>query len=271
MKTKNMIAAWRTLLAVSLVAALPLAVEAGKPGGSTSSVPLQAHIFTQVLDEQSTTGYYNNGTEFCSGNVLPTDVSGLLPDSAPGPTTAWTSGFPWTALAGFTSATYDNGAQCLTTGACLRTEFNTSDKNFTLDTRTTLPQRTITVDFSDPYQNAIPLGLPTPLTTPGLFQLLGTSAFTSMGVCSSRACPEAKLVAAKFWFNDPVTPDVQWRVDWRSIRVLRVTATTWHFIADACDGTLIAGLSKLEGNRTKPRESNQGRYLIPLFVVVDKK
>jgi len=263
---------WRKAAALAVLSVLPLAAVAAKPGsGSTSSVPLRAHIHALVLDQQDTTGYYNAGRDFCSGLVLPTDDAGLEPDTAPGPTTAWTSGFPWDPMAGLVSATYDNGAQCVTAGACLRAEFNTSDKNLTLDTRTTLPLRTMTVDLSDPYNNSIPLALPTRLTTPGLFQLLGTSAFTSMGVCSSRACPEATRVQAKFWFDDPVAADVQWRVTWTSVRVLRVAASTWHVVADACDGTIIGGLSKLTGNRTKPRESNQGQYLVPFFMVLDKK
>ena len=262
----------RRVLAVCLLSALPLAAVAAKPGsGSTSSVPLQAHIHALVLDQQDTTTYYNAGRDFCSGLVLPTDDSGLEPDTAPGPTTAWTSGFPWSPLGGLVSATYDNGAQCVTAGACLRAEFNTSDKNLTLDTRTTSPLRTLTVDLTDPYQNSIPLGLPARLTTPGLFQLLGTSAFTAMTPCSSRACPEAKRVQAKFWFDDPTASDVQWRITWTSVRVLRVATDTWHVVADACDGTIIGGLSKLTGNRTKPRESNQGQYLVPFFMVLEKK
>lgn len=260
---------WRTLFAIPLLAFVPGVAEAGKP--TSSSVPLRVHVFTQVLDEQDTTGYYNNGIAYCSGLVLPTDDAGLEPDTAPGPTTAWPSTFPWSPLTGQVSATYENGAQCATPSACLRAEFNTSDKNLTLDTRTTSPLRTLTVDFTDPHQNAIALQLPARLATDGLFQLLGTSAFTSMGVCSSRACPEAKRVQAKFWFDDPVAPDVQWRITWTSVRVLRVAASTWHVVADACDGTIIGGLSKLTGNRTKPREANHGQYLIPFFMVLEKK
>lgn len=262
----------RRVLALCLLSALPLAAVAAKPGsGSTSSVPLRAHVHAAVLDQHDTTTYYNLGRDFCAGYDLPTDDSGLEPDGAPGPTTAWGSGPPWDAMSGLVSATYDNGQQCVTDGACLRAEFNTSDKNLTLDTRTTLPLRTLTVDLTDPYQNSIPLALPARLTTPGLFQLLGTSAFTTMGVCSSRACPEAKRVQAKFWFDDPAAADVQWRITWTSVRVLRVTTTTWHVLADACDGTIIGGLSKLTGNRTKPRESNQGQYLVPFFMVLEKK
>jgi hypothetical protein len=82
-------------------------------------------------------------------------------------------------------------------------------------------------------------------------------------VCSSKACPEARQINTKLWFND--ASGAQWRVDWAAIRVLRISTRTWYFVADACGGSQLAGLSKLEGTRTKPRDVLNGYFLIPMF------
>ncbi len=84
-----------------------------------------------------------------------------------------------------------------------------------------------------------------------------------MGVCSSTACTQAVEGFAKFWFTD--NSGTQWRIDWATVRVLRMSSNTWYFIADACDGTQVAGLSELTGTRTQPKTVFNGYYLIPFF------
>jgi hypothetical protein len=59
---------------------------------------------------------------------------------------------------------------------------------------------------------------------------------------------------------------VTWRIDWAHVRVLRLSSTTWYIIADACDGSQVAGLSKLSGSRTLPKAVLNGYYKIPFFV-----
>jgi hypothetical protein len=108
-------------------------------------------------------------------------------------------------------------------------------------------------------------------TTPGLFQISGLKSLTSMEVCSSTDCPEWRAIKATFWFNEAENPDVDWRVDWAFVRVLRVSTNSWYIIADACGGSQLAGLSELTGNRTKPREVNSGYFLMPLFIGVTLK
>jgi hypothetical protein len=54
---------------------------------------------------------------------------------------------------------------------------------------------------------------------------------------------------------------------WGGINVGAINRTG----TDACDGSQVGGLSKLEGSRTRPRETNSGYYLIPLFVAAERK
>ena len=90
--------------------------------------------------------------------------------------------------------------------------------------------------------------------------------YTSMAICSSRACLEAQPAFAKLWFADPNDSSVTWRVDWTYLRVLRMSQNTWYILADSCDGSQIARLSKLEGARTQPKATPNGYYLIPFFI-----
>src|SRR5262249_18981072 len=146
--------------------------------------------------------------------------------------------------------------------------------NFSIDTRntTSTPKRMFTLDFSQAYTpspNVPPFGAA--LSVPALFQVQGLSAITGMNVCTSTACPESRVLAAHLWWDDRTDASMQGRVDWGGVRVLRVTQQTWYFIASACGGTQVAGLSELIGNRTKPREVNKGYYLMPLFIKATMK
>lgn len=259
--------AWLAILA--LASALPATALAAKP--TSAVVPLTSTVYSEVVDQQDTIGFFGNGVG-CPNAPL-RDAAGLLPDGIAGTGSAWGMNYSFTETTGLTSGVYDNASYCRSDGSCLRSEFNTSDKNFTLDTRTTAnPLRTFTLDFTDPFNpdpNTPSFGAS--LTTSGLFQILGSSSMTAMRVCSSRACPEALQFQAKFWFTDPVRTDVTWRVDWSHLRILRMSQDTWYFIADSCDGSQVAGLSELIGNRTKPREVKNGTYLVPLFIGVKKK
>lgn len=249
-------------IAALILASLPVCVLAGKPAPAPSSLPLTMSLYTTFVDEQDTNLYFNN-PNICPYFDQVTWDSNLLPDALNGPTNEWDF-FNWNVKSGFQSGIYDNGTNCAGS-SCLRAEFSTSYKVFSLDTRTTTPLRKLTIDFGDPQPGTSISSLGALVTTPVLFQVSGTDAFTSMGVCSSHACPEARQIATKLWFDDPSAADTQWRVDWAAIRVLRVSSNTWYFIADGCGGSQVAGLSKLVGTRTKPRETLNGYFRIPLF------
>ena len=271
MKT-NKIAIWHSVLALSALMAVPLAATAGP----TSSKPVKAYIYSSIYDEHDTNAYFHN-PQICPFLPLIDDAN-VLPDSTVGGlTTAWDQFLsPWASVS-LAAGLYDDHTNCSTASSCLRAEISTNDKVFSLDTRATLPARKLTFEFTDPWNNTTnlpgnqqpPFGIT--ISTVGLFQVSGLDPLTSMGICSSRACPEAKQIATKFWFNDPSSADVMWRVDWRGIRVLRMSQKQWYFIADACGGSQLAGLSKLEGNRTRPRETLNGYYLIPLFFAAELK
>lgn len=260
----------KLLLALAL---LPLAALAGKP---SSVVALKAQVHATVVDEQNSWAFFHDNETGCS-NPPEVDVAAFAADAAaPVTTTAWNF-FNWNPVANLSAGVYDNGSFC-GTGTCLRAEFNSSDKTFSLDTRVTgNPLRTFTVGFGEPWDlvndrpasHVPPWG--TVLRSPGLFEALASSSLTAMGVCTTNACPEAREIQAKFWFTEPGNADVTWRLTWNHIRVLRVSTATWYFLADACDGSQVAGLSKLEGSRTRPRETNQGYYLVPFFIGVDRK
>src|SRR5258706_5667704 len=270
MKTRNL-SLRGVVVSLSVLALAPLAAPAAKPA-APSTVALKATVYSTVIDEQDTVAYFHDGGVTGCPDAPLIDAAGITRDAAAVTTASAWNFFNWNAVAD-PAGIYDNGSYCASTGSCLRSEFNSSDQTFTLDTRTTAnPLRKFTLDFTDPYNpdpNAPSFG--PSLTTAGLFEVLGSASMTGMAVCSTRACPEAREIPAKFWFNDPVASDTTWRVDWLHIRVLRVSLSTWYFIADACDGSQVAGLSKLVGSRTKPRESNQGLYLIPIFIGAEKK
>ena len=136
------------------------------------------------------------------------------------------------------------------------------------------PTRTFNLNF----QNSCDLpGCPAPagsetvfnnglLTTPALLNIFLHGGYDGMEICSSQACPEAEIAVAKLWFSDPANSSVTWRVDWTYLRILRMSPDTWYILADSCDGGQIAGLSKLEGNRSRPKTVFNGYYLIPFFI-----
>ena len=258
----------------AIVLAAPIVVEAGKP---PSTVPLKARVFATVVDEQDTVTYFHDGgiTGCPDYSADPsTLLSALMPDSVAQVIPEWNF-TGWTSTPGITAGVYDNGSYCASSSACLRAEFNSGDKTLSLDTRTTAgPLRKFTLDLSDAWDlvNDRPIvNIPAvgqSVVTPGLFEVLASSALTSMGICSSRACLEAREYPAKFWFLD--NAGATWRVDWTHMRVLRVATNKWYFMASDCDGSQVAGLSKLEGSRTRPREVNQGYFLMPFFISVER-
>jgi len=257
------------LVVLATVALLP-GLFAAKPG--SGSLPITVHLHDTVVDEQNTTAYYNNGTTFCSGTNNPVQPSAFTGDHVVlGPTTAYDFGSPWSTFSPLSSTSYVNNSNC--GNNCLRAQFNSNSKILTLDTRGTAGPRAMRLDFSNPcaagqcpgpggsasvFDNGV-------VTTDGLLNVTLDFPYTSMEVCSSRACPEAQPAFAKFWFNDPSASDVTWRVDWVYLRVLRMTTDTWYILADSCDGSQIAGLSKLTGNRTKPKAVFNGYYKVPFF------
>ena len=261
------------LALAAVVLVVPLAAEAAKP----SVVPLKARVFGTVVDEQDTVTYFHDGgvTGCPDASIAPSTLfSALIPDAVAEVIPEWNV-TGWTSTAGITAGIYNNGSYCASSSACLRAEFNSGDKTLSIDTRTTAgPLRKFTLDLTDawdlvndhPVVNVPAVG--STVVTPGLFEVLGSSALTSMGVCSSRACLEAREYPAKFWFLD--SAGATWRVDWTHMRVLRVSTNKWYFMANDCDGSQVAGLSKLEGTRTRPREVNQGYFLVPFFISVER-
>ncbi len=278
----------RDLILVLLMAAFPLAMFGKSPGGVTGT-PMKVSVYDTATDEQNTTAFYNNGTAFCSSPVFPaaswTGDSGVSAEVAPSPIYSFSG---WTPVPD-TGAQYVDSTDC-GPNQCLHALLDAATKILSLDTRGTLDlastgtvPREFTLDFTTPcFTCSGPAGSPTvfgtgKLTTPALVNLSLTSPYTSMAVCSSTTCPEAQPGFAKIWFADPVDPSVEWRIDYAFIRVLRMsgipgTATgTWYVIADGCDGTQIAGLSKLIGNRTRPKVVFNGWYLIPFLATATPK
>ncbi|MBI4443307.1 MAG: hypothetical protein HY649_08035 [Acidobacteria bacterium] len=269
------------MLAAALLVTMPLGVYAQKKTASALTV----NIYDPVFDEQNTSDYYHNGTTYCSGTVFPTDYAEFTGDLAkPGSSDIYGFGTPWTLYSsGFNSTTYVHNADTGTRGT-LRVQFDTNGKLLTLDTRGTAlngvpgaQPRKLTLDFGKPCTAGCGSGKPpgstdpfgngsSVLSEPILLNITLDFPYTSMEVCRSRACLEAQPAFAKLWFADPTNTSVTWRVDWTYLRVLRMSSDTWYILADSCDGGQIAGLSKLEGNRTRPRAVLNGYYLIPFFI-----
>jgi hypothetical protein len=255
-----------------VILAIPSAAAAAKPA---ANFPLTAKVHSTVVDEQNTSLFLGDPYACAGGTEV--DVAALAPDAAAGVTTTAWNFFNWSPFPDVPAGVYDNRTFC-GTGTCLRAEFNSSDKTFSLDTRVTgNPQRTFSVAFNEPWDLAndqpathVPPWGPA-LSTAGLFEALASSSISQLAVCTNAACKEGREIQAKFWFTDPNNADVTWRLTWNHMRVLRVGPTTWYFLASACDGSQVAGLSRLEGSRTRPRETNQGYYLIPFFISADKK
>jgi len=249
-------------LAVLSLALLPLSALAVKP---SSGIPMVANVFTSVYEEQT-----GQGCQFVPATVHST--VGFGPDAIPGATFAWDYFLsPWTPALNLSSGSYADGTYPSSQSSALRVIFQTNNKVFSIDTRSTAkPLRKFSLDFGAPYDpptNVPPFGAQ--YATSGLFQISGLNSLTSMGVCSTTDCPEWRAIKGTFWFDDPdPNADIQWRIDWAFTRVLRVSTNTWYIIADACGGSQVAGLSQLIGNRTKPREVNSGYYLMPFFMTV---
>jgi hypothetical protein len=222
------------------------------------------------VDQQDTNGYFRSAV--CP--VPFADVSRLRPDKTDGSASAWERfpDSPWKSATKVSSGVYDNGQDCMTSGGCLRAEFNRDGKVLSIDTRTTpQPRRKVTVDFGSPWTDASKLSFATPISTEGLFEISGLNPMTSMVVCSSSACPEARQIAARFWFADPSDSKVRWRVDWGAVRVLRMSPKVWYVIADACGGSQYVELWKLAGDEANPVETSKGHFLVPLFFSAELK
>src|SRR5579859_2947708 len=269
---KRRLLVWTILLGVLLPGSLYLAY--GGKGSTSSSSPLTFNIFNPINDEQDTTDFYHNGTQFCLGTANPVDGIALFGDGkAPAPLTTYDMGSPWTPVPQLaTSTSYTNGTDCGT--SCLKVVFGSKSTVLTVDTRGASGPRSIQVNFSQPCGTVDgcpgPAGLSTvfggSVNTPGLLEVFLDFAYTSMAVCSSTTCPEAQPAFVKFSFADPTNSSVTWRIDWAHVRVLRMSSTTWYIFADACDGSQVAGLSELTGSRTQPKAVLNGYYKIPFFV-----
>ncbi len=237
---------------------------------AASTSPLTMNIFFQIVDEQNTTAFYNNGTAYCSGSSASIGNPYFEGDLSNGPTSAYLFVPPWTLSSNLSSAQYVNGNNCSSSNACLSVNFNKNQSTLSLDTRNSAGPRKVDLNFSDPCTTCSVKGV-TPsfgssVSTPVLVSIFLNSPYTSMSVCSSTTCPEAEPAFAKLWFTDPTNSQVTWRVDWTYLRVLRMSASTWYVIADACDGSQIAGLYRLQNQRNKVTTSFQGSYLIPFFL-----
>lgn len=278
MTTKGLVARVAVVLVLLCVGVQPPAASAkGKPT-SSSGLALNIALHDSIVDEQDTIAFYNDAS-YCLGSSQP-----LEPPDGPaacsgdhveiGPTTAYDLGF-WTTSSGLVSSNYSDNTDC--GQFCQRANLSSDYKTLNLDTRGTTPARSVNLDFTRPCTDAgcPPAGSATVfgghLNTNGLLNVFMSFPFTSMEVCSSAACPEAQPAFAKFWFADPTDSSVTWRIDWQYLRVLRMSTNTWYIIADACDGSQVAGLSKLQGNRTRPKTIFDGSYKIPFFLVATAK
>jgi hypothetical protein len=264
----------RVVLGLSVVLLGPTLLWSARKASIT---PLTVNLYDLVVDEHNTTAFYNNGTPFCAGtSPIFTQPASLFGDSVvPGPSAVYGFGSPWIPYPASSTA-YVHNTFCGkgSNAPCISAQFNSDNKILTLDTRGTVGPRAVRLDFTHPCSEPgcpQPAGSPTvfggSLTTPGLVNVSFNVPFTQMAVCTSEACPEAEPAFAKLWFTDLADSSVTWRVDWAYLRVLRISANTWYIVADACDGTQIAGFSKLTGSRTRPKSVFNGYYVIPFFFV----
>jgi len=242
---------------------------------AASNIAVTVNLFSQLVDEQNTTAYYNNGTAYCKGSSSPFDAPYFVGDLANGPTTAYNFGPPWTLSSDLSSGQYANGTDCTPVSSCLSVNFEQSNKVLVFDTRQSLGPRKVDLNFnypcsvcSVPGTTKLPFG--TSLSTPALMSTFLNTPFTSMSVCSSPTCPEVQPAVARLWFIDPTNAQVTWRVEWDRLRVLRMSANTWYVLADSCDGTQTATLYREENQRNKVGTSFQGYYLMPFFLTATK-
>jgi hypothetical protein len=258
-----------TLAIAALTLILPLYLQAAKP----QPISAKAHVFDFVIDEHNTNAFYGATAQYCEGtNVQAPDLTGDLQKVGSG--LAW--GFPgWQQVADLSSL-YVDKEDCGPN--CLNAQFDANAKIFSFDTRGTQPLRKLTVSLAHPCNDPGcpgPIGNPADLngsySGPTLMNISMTDSYRDMAVCSSTACPQAQPGFAKVWFNDPNDASTQWRIDWAYVRILRMSETVWYVISNGCDGTQIAGLSRLTGNRTRPRTVFNGYFKIPFFVGIELK
>lgn len=276
MLRRNLWLGVRVFALIALVG-LQLNVHAGPGGGGKkgrSGVPMTLQIYTTIVDEQDLNAYY--GTTFsCPGSAAPIDNAELTGDFPLALSTAYDfAGSPWTPVSGLDSSSYAHGSDCQPndTSICTKVEMGTNLRTVNADIRGTAGPRTVTLDFGRSCTTCSIPGNPTYFGTTTVTTEMHVTFFldipyTDMAVCSSTACPEAQAAWARLWFPDPMgDPLLEYRVDWGFLRVLRMNATTWYFLADGCDGTQLAHLYRLHNQQKKPSIRFQGSYLIPFFV-----
>lgn len=253
-----------SLLAVALLAALPLAVSAESPAGVT------VNIFNKVVDEQPT------GCPAYPPATPPWvfDFVGFKGDLTNGPASVYGFGSPWilyptSTFDTFSSAKYVDGGDCNSSSVCLNVHFTHNSRTLLLDTGPA-GTRTVVLNFSVPHPTLGSANQPLPflspsktLTTTMMLSFSVDEPFTGMGICSSADCPESQPAFARLRFDDPGGDQtVAWRVNWSYVRVLRMSESTWYVVADSCDGSQVASLYKLHKNSWRL----QGWFLMPHFV-----
>ncbi len=249
---------------------LMLAGAALLPSGlSAAQLGFTLDFFSTVVDEQTHIGCPNPpllSSPYAMGDNT-TDPSSF------GATSAYNVA-PWQPFTGLSSVAYVNGADCNPKSAtCLAVTLNKNQTALSMDSRlsldpTTGKPRALRLDFSQPCAYcaygpgpANPFGT-NPLSTPGLLSVFLTSSYTSMGVCSTTDCLESEVGTVRFWFTDP--SGNQWRLDWGSVRVLRMSSNTWYVLADGCDGSQVATLYRIKNKSGSL--SRQGQYVMPFFI-----
>lgn len=279
MSSKGLVARTAVILVLLCVGAAPPAANAKGAKPSSSGLALNIALHDSIVDEQDTIAFYNDAS-YCPGSSVPLGTEDGGPAACSGdhveigPTQAYALSF-WTTSSGLVSSNYSDNTDC--GSFCQRANLSSDFKTLNLDTRGTSPARSVNLDFTRPCTDAgcPPAGSATifggHLKTAGLLNVFLSFPFTSMAVCSSTACPEAQIAFAKFWFADPTDSSVTWRIDWQYLRVLRLSTNTWYIVADQCDGTQVAGLSKLQGSRTQPKTIFNGSYKIPFFLAATAK
>lgn len=281
---KQVLSFGAAILALTLLTGIP-AHSQGKSnrggGNKDNPIPLTLRVYDTVIDEHDNFTL-TNGAEGCQEFFSqPSRYTGDIPGVNQ---SVYTFGSPWVTDFALADDYQDNLLGLDNYG--LRARFDQGKKVLSFDTNGTT--RKVTVDLSSPCDNGngdngcpgepgIPaevmaaFGTETPtLEISGLLEVFLGSPYPDMEVCDttggSRACPQSSLAFAKFWFDDP--SGRTWRLDWSFLRVLRMDANNWYFIADECGGSQVAGLSNLESsNRKRPKEIFDGYYKVPFFLV----
>ena len=274
---KRHFAFFRALAITSLVLALPCMLAAG----NSTTRTLFMDFFNPTADEQAGIGCPNQPNEMTPGFF----GDGSFDSVATGPTSAWSMA-PWTTISGLGSSRYVDGSECVYSGSCLSVQMSKNLSTLTIDTThskdgTTGQPRALTLKFlpceggcnyPDGPTNLFANQL-TGMKTPGLLSIFLPSPLPNMAVCSSTACPESEAAFARFWFADPNgDPNLQYRLDWSYLRVLRVaqgttnSPSTWYAVADSCDGSQIVTLYRLANNHKSQTISRLGSYHMPFFI-----